>query len=97
MTTTMSVFCLIESKSYDQKSGTESQGLTLPHATISLDTSMFADGQAYVAMSRATSWQNLDITYFDLISIKTDKKMIKEYERLLELNRTKLQNYLIDV
>jgi ATP-dependent exoDNAse (exonuclease V) alpha subunit len=75
----------------------KTQGLTLPHATISLDTSMFANGQAYVAMSRATSWQNLDITYFDLISIKTDKKMIKEYERLLELNRTKLQNYLIDI
>jgi DNA replication protein DnaC len=75
----------------------KTQGLTLPHTTISLDTSMFADGQAYVAMSRATSWQNLDITYFDLISIKTDKKMIKEYERLLEINRTKLQNYLINI
>lgn len=35
--------------------------LTLLHTTISLDTSMFADGQAYVSMSRATSWQNLDI------------------------------------
>jgi len=52
----------------------KTQGLTLPHSTISLDTSMFANGQAYVAMNRATSWQNLDITYFDLISIKTDKK-----------------------
>ena len=58
----------------------KTQGLTLPHATISLDTSMFANGQAYVAMSRATSWQNLDIIYFDLNSIKADKKMIKEYE-----------------
>jgi len=75
----------------------KTQGLTLPHATISFDTSMFANGQAYVAMSRATSWENLDITYFDLISIKTDKKMIKEYERLVEINRTKLQNYLINV
>ena len=75
----------------------KTQGLTLPHSTISLDTSMFANGQAYVAMSRATSWQNLDITYFDLISIKTDKKMIKEYERLVEINRTSLPNYLIDI
>jgi len=75
----------------------KTQGLTLPHTTVSLDTSMFACGQAYVAMSRATSWQNLDITYFDLISIKTDKRVIKEYERLLEENRTKLQNYLIDI
>jgi ATP-dependent DNA helicase PIF1 len=75
----------------------KTQGLTLPHSTISLDTSMFANGQAYVAMSRATSWQNLDITYFDLISIKTDKKMIKEYERLVEINRTSLPNYLINI
>jgi len=73
----------------------KTQGLTLPHSTILLDTSMFANGQAYVAMSRATSWQILDITYFDLVSIKTDKKMIKEYERLLEVNRTKLPNYFI--
>ena len=75
----------------------KTQGLTLPHTTISLDTSMFANGQAYVGMNRATSWQNLDITHFDLNSIKTDKKMIKEYERLLEENRTKLQKYLINI
>jgi hypothetical protein len=43
---------------------------------------MFAYGQTYVAMSRATSWKNLDITYFDLNSIKVDKNVIKEYERL---------------
>jgi ATP-dependent DNA helicase PIF1 len=75
----------------------KTQGLTLPHTTISLDTSMFANGQAYVAMSRASSWQNLDITHFDITSIKADKKMIKEYERLLEQNRTMLQKYLINI
>jgi ATP-dependent exoDNAse (exonuclease V) alpha subunit len=57
---------------------------------------MFAYGQAYVAMSRATSWQNLDFTHFDLMSIKADKKVIKEYERLLKENMTKSQKYLID-
>ncbi len=75
----------------------KTQGLTLPHTTVSLDASMFACGQTYVAMSRATSWQNLDITYFDLTSIKADKRVIKEYQRLLEENRTKLQKYLIDI
>ncbi|GBB84746.1 hypothetical protein RclHR1_11310003 [Rhizophagus clarus] len=75
----------------------KTQGLTLPHITVSLDTSMFAYGQTYVTMSRATSWQTLDITYFDLISIKANKKMIKEYERLQEENRTKLRKYLIDI
>ena len=50
------------------------QGLTLPHDTVSLDTSMFVYGQVYVAMSRVTSCQNLDITCFDLISIKANKR-----------------------
>ena len=31
-------------------------------------------------MSRVILWQNLDITYFDLSSIKADKRVIKEYE-----------------
>ncbi|CAG8768811.1 11268_t:CDS:2, partial [Ambispora leptoticha] len=31
------------------------QGLTLPHITTSIDDSIFTEGQAYVAMSRATS------------------------------------------
>ena len=73
----------------------KTQGLTLPHTTLSLDTSMFPYGQAYVAMSRATSWQNLDITYFDLISIKTDKKIIKKYERLLKENKTSCKSILL--
>ena len=72
----------------------KTQGLTLPHTTVSLDTSMFANGQAYVAMSRATSWHNLDITHFDITSIKADKDMmIKEYERLQQKNRTFIQKY----
>ena len=33
----------------------KTQGLTLPHNTISLDTLMFANGQAYITMSRETS------------------------------------------
>ena len=57
----------------------KTQGLTLPHTiTVLLDTSMFACGQAYIDMSRVTSWQDLDIMYFDLVSIKADKRVIKE-------------------
>jgi hypothetical protein len=33
----------------------KTQGLTLPHTTVSLDEQMFANGQTYVAMSRAKS------------------------------------------
>ena len=60
----------------------KTQGLTLPHATVSLDAQMFAVGQAYVAMSRATSWQNLEIRSFDQDAIKVDNAMLLELDRL---------------
>ncbi len=63
----------------------KTQGLTLPHSTLTLDESIFANGQAYVAMSRSPSWDNLDITSFDINSIKTDRRVLKEYERLQEI------------
>jgi ATP-dependent DNA helicase PIF1 len=60
----------------------KTQGLTLPHATISLDEQMFANGQAYVAMSRATSWQNIEIRSFNPNAIKVDNEMLAELNRL---------------
>src|SRR6185295_9569719 len=33
----------------------KTQGLTLPHATVSIDENMFAPGQVYVAMRRVPS------------------------------------------
>ncbi|CAG8703810.1 3981_t:CDS:2, partial [Ambispora leptoticha] len=62
-------------------------GLTLPHATVSIDQGIFAPEQAYVAMSRATSWNNLDILSFEFDTVKTDHTVISEYARLAELNR----------
>ena len=55
------------------------QGLTLPHATVS---QMFTNGQAYVAMSRATSWKNLEICSFDQDAIKVDNALLLEFNRL---------------
>ena len=60
----------------------KTQGLTLPHTTISLDEQMFANGQAYVAMSRATSWQNIEIRSFNPDAIKVDHEMLAELNRL---------------
>ena len=60
----------------------KTQGLTLPHTTISLDEQMFANGQAYVAMSRATSWQNIEIRSFNPDAIKVDNAMLIELDRL---------------
>ncbi len=58
------------------------QGLILPDITVSLDSQMFAPGQAYVAISRAKSWDSLTLTALDFNSIKTDEQVIAEYERL---------------
>ena len=43
---------------------------------------MFANGQAYVAMSRAKSWQNLEIRSFNPDAIKVDNEMLLELDRL---------------
>src|SRR5436309_15852541 len=52
------------------------------HATVSLDEQMFANGQAYVAMSRAKSWENLEIRSFNPDAIKVDNEMLLELDRL---------------
>ena len=43
---------------------------------------MFANGQAYVAMSCATSWQNIEIWSFNPDAIKVDHEMLAELNRL---------------
>ena len=65
----------------------KTQGLTLPHATVSIDENMFAPGQVYVAMSRVPSWDSLRILDFDLSNIKTDQSVIQEYARLKNVNQ----------
>jgi len=71
----------------------KTQGLTLPHITLSLDESIFAKGQAYVAMSQVPSWYKLKITSFNINSIKSDKRVLKEYERLEKLYNKKITQY----
>jgi len=71
----------------------KTQGITLPHSTLSLDESIFACGQAYVAMSRFPSWDKLDITSFSINSIKTDRHVLKEYERLQNIYNKRFESF----
>jgi ATP-dependent exoDNAse (exonuclease V) alpha subunit len=64
----------------------KTQGLTLPHVTLTIDQNMFAPGQIYVAMSRAPSWDSLDIFDFDFDCLKVDRYVVDEYKRLKLLN-----------
>jgi hypothetical protein len=43
---------------------------------------MFANGQVYVAMSRATAWKNIEIQSFNPDAIKVDNEMLAELNKL---------------
>ena|SRR5271168_4252323 len=60
------------------------QGLSPPSVTIALSKSMFAEGQAYVGLSRATTADQLFLTELDFSAIKADPEAIAEYRRLEE-------------
>jgi ATP-dependent DNA helicase PIF1 len=58
------------------------QALTLPDISLDLNSQMFEKGQAYVAISRCKSWDNVKIKSLSREAFTVDKSMIKEYERL---------------
>ena len=60
----------------------KTQGLTLPNVTLILDDKIFSAGQAYVAISRCSSWENLSIIALHKDAFITDKSVIEEYRRL---------------
>ncbi|KID83911.1 DNA helicase PIF1, ATP-dependent [Metarhizium guizhouense ARSEF 977] len=58
------------------------QGLSLPAVTVALNSNVFSDGQAYVALSRGKDLEQVYLTHCDLEAIKADPEAIAEYERL---------------
>jgi ATP-dependent exoDNAse (exonuclease V) alpha subunit len=58
------------------------QGLTLPDISLNLDSQMFERGQAYVAISRCSNWNDVKIRSLSREAFIVDESMIKEYERL---------------
>ena len=62
--------------------------------TLSVDENMFAEGQAYVAMSRATSLDKLRIMSFDCSRLKVPRAALEEYKRLEIVNRNGLRGLM---
>jgi ATP-dependent DNA helicase PIF1 len=66
------------------------QGLTLTSAEISVDRSMFAYGQAYVAMSRVRTLNGIKLTSFSEKFVRAHPKVIEFYSTFdLELKERK--------
>ncbi len=68
------------------------QGLTLPHVTISINNTIFAEVQVYVTMSCTTSWENLHILNFNHNYLKPLKAALEEYKKLNIINKNGLQS-----
>lgn len=58
----------------------KSQGQSLDLVKASIDKSVFADGQAYVAISRARTLEGLTLTAFDPASVRASDKVTEFYE-----------------
>jgi ATP-dependent DNA helicase PIF1 len=54
----------------------KSQGSTLDFVIVDLGPSIFAPGQAYVALSRARNWESILISNYSRSSIKADPKAL---------------------
>ena len=67
------------------------QGLSLDCAIVDLSEKVFADGMAYVALSRVRSLSGLHLIAFDPRSVRVSIKGIKEINRLRQLHRPDLR------
>ena len=66
----------------------KTQGLTLPKISLALDGNIFSPGQAYVALSRSSTWNDVEISHLDVSAFMTDPDVILEYQRLDTISTT---------
>lgn len=59
----------------------KSQGQTIPYAKIDLNTT-FEIGQVYVALSRATSMEKLQVLNFKASAVKVNPRVAQFYRKL---------------
>ena len=62
----------------------KTQSSTLSDIAVSLDSTMFARGHAYTAMSRAQEFKQVGIVALCQEAFKVDKETVRVYERLRE-------------
>ncbi len=70
----------------------KTQSLTLPRVSLALDSTIFSSGQAYVALNKCLTWDNVEISQLDLSAFKTDQEMVQEYQRLHDFTQTNPHN-----
>jgi len=74
----------------------KTQGLTLPRVSIALDKNIFSPGQAYVALSRCPTWENVDISNLDRSAFMVDQDVITEYQRLEDVSKANPHQFLLE-
>ena len=69
------------------------QGLSLHCAIVDLSDKVFAEGMAYVALSKVRSLAGLDLIAFDPQSVRVSVKSLREINRLRKEFRKDLPLY----
>ena len=72
----------------------KTQSLSLNHISVALDNTIFGPGQAYTALSRAHTWEGVEITELNWDAFLTDQDAIKEYEQLTLISQHMKSNLL---
>jgi len=70
----------------------KSQGCTFDYAVVELGNNIFAEGQAYVAMSRIRNMKGLFVSSFSTRSFKICEKALK-YTEYIESHKINIKNY----
>ncbi|CAG8831045.1 24731_t:CDS:2, partial [Gigaspora margarita] len=85
---TVDVITDIDPKNQSVRIAFSIRGLTLPKVSFALDDNIFSHSQVYVALSRCSIWDNVEISYLDDSVFAADDNIIVEYQRLENITRT---------
>ena len=61
--------------------------------SLALDGNIFSPGQAYVALSRSSTWNDVEISHLDISAFMTDPDVVLEYQRLATISEADLHTF----